>query len=383
MKVGIPKEVMDGESRVAIIPALIPALIKNQHQVFVESGAGAKALLTDAHYQEAGAAIVKGAAELYAAVDAVLKVQPPQKHPKTGEHEADMLRAGTALIGFLAPSTNAEAIHKLAKRRVTAFAMEYIPRITRAQSMDALSSMATVAGYKAVLLAAYHLGKMFPLMMTAAGTLPPAQVLVLGVGVAGLQAIATAKRLGAKVEAFDQRAAVKDQVKSLGAAFVEMELPKDGETAGGYAKELSPEFIKKEMDVISARLPKSDIVICTAQIFGKRAPILITEDMVKRLRPGSVIIDLPAEHGGNCELTEAGKTIVRHGVTIIGTVNLAATMPVDASQMYSRNIVNLFRHIFAKPNAAPDFNDEIIKGACITRNGEIVNEAVRKALQTA
>jgi NAD(P) transhydrogenase subunit alpha len=247
--------------------------------------------------------------------------------------------------------------------------------------MDALSSMATVSGYKAVLMATERLGKMFPMLITAAGTIPAATVLVLGAGVAGLQAIATAKRLGAKVEAFDPRPAVKEQVKSLGATFVEMEMPADAETAGGYAKELSPEFIKKEWEAIGARLPRVDVVITTAQVFGKRAPILITKEMVQLLRPGSVIVDLAAEQGGNCELTEAGKVIDKNGVTIMGAVNLPASIPTDASRMYSRNVMNLFKLLYPKVDATPDLNDEIIRGACITRNGEVVNESVRDALR--
>jgi NAD(P) transhydrogenase subunit alpha len=283
--------------------------------------------------------------------------------------------------GSLAPRSGGNALTTFLKRNITSFSMEYVPRISRAQSMDALSSMATVAGYKAVLLATERLGKMFPLLMTAAGTVPPATVLVLGVGVAGLQAIATAKRLGAKVEAFDPRPAVKDQVKSLGATFIEMELPKeDVETKGGYAKEQSAEFIKKEMEAIAARLPKVDVVISTAQIFGKQAPILISEEMVKLMKPGSVIVDLAAEQGGNCALTEVGKTVERYGVAIIGAANLPALVPIDASLMYSKNIVNLFKHLYPKNGSQPDFSDEIVKGACITRGGEIVNDTVRTLL---
>ncbi len=311
---------------------------------------------------------------LYQQADIIFKVQPPDSS------EAALVKEGSSYIGFLAPLANHNVVRTFASRRVTSFSMEYIPRITRAQSMDALSSMATVAGYKSVLLATEHLGKMFPMMMTAAGTVPPATVMILGAGVAGLQAIATAKRLGAKVEAFDPRPAVKEQVKSLGASFIEMEMPKDAETTGGYAKELSPEFIKKEWEAISGRLPKVDVVITTAQVFGKRAPTLITADMVKLMRSGSVIIDLAAEQGGNCELTEAGKSVVRNGVTIVGAVNVPAMIPNDSSLMYSKNILNLFRLLYPKPDAEPDFNDEIIKGACITRNGEIVNENIRSAL---
>jgi NAD(P) transhydrogenase subunit alpha len=238
-----------------------------------------------------------------------------------------------------------------------------------------------VAGYKAVLLATEKLGKMFPLLMTAAGTVPPATVLVIGAGVAGLQAIATAKRLGAKVEAFDVRAAVKDQVKSLGAAFIDMEISENLETKGGYAKEQSQQFLKKQQEVLSARLPKVHVVITTAQVFGKRAPIIITEEMVKLLPQGSVIVDIAAEQGGNCELTRPGEAIEKHGVIIIGAVNLPATVPVDASLMYSKNLLNLFKHIFPTAGTIPDFNDEIVKGACITHGGVVVNESVRDAIQ--
>jgi NAD(P) transhydrogenase subunit alpha len=246
--------------------------------------------------------------------------------------------------------------------------------------MDALSSIATVAGYKAVLVAAYHLGKFFPLLMTAAGTIPPANVMILGAGVAGLQAIATAKRLGAKVEAFDPRPAVKEQVKSLGAQFIEMEIIENVETAGGYAKEQSEAFLLKEREAIASRLPKMDIVITTAQVFGKRAPLLITEDMVKMMRTGSIIVDLAADQGGNCELSKPRETVVKHGVTVIGVVNLANTIPVHASQMYSKNITNLFLHLYKSPDGKLDFSDEITKGACLTHQGEIVNESVKKII---
>jgi NAD(P) transhydrogenase subunit alpha len=285
------------------------------------------------------------------------------------------------VIGMCDPLGSPQLAAEIAGRGVSLFALELLPRITRAQSMDALSSMATVAGYKAVLLAAERMPKMFPMLMTAAGTVPAATVLVLGAGVAGLQAIATAKRLGAKVEAFDPRPAVKDQVKSVGAMFIEMEITENVETAGGYAKEQSEAFLRKEQEVIGARLPKINAVITTAQIFGKRSPILITEEMVKMMHAGSVIVDLAAEQGGNCALTEAGKEVEKHGVTIIGAINLPATAPVDASQMYARNLLNLFRHLYPKPDATPDFADEIVKGACITRNGELTNDSVRAALQ--
>jgi proton-translocating NAD(P)+ transhydrogenase subunit alpha len=374
MKIGIPKETAPGETRIAMFPSLVSAYKKDTHIVLIESGAGEGASFSDEFFSNAGAEIVSGSKQLFSESDILFKVQPPTAA------EARMFREGSSFIGFLSAFVNHEAVRVLAQRKITSYAMEMIPRITRAQSMDALSSMATVAGYKSVLLAADHIHKMFPLMMTAAGTITPATVLILGAGVAGLQAIATAKRLGAKVEAFDPRPAVKEQVKSLGASFVEMEMPKDAETAGGYAKELSPEFIKKEMEAIGGRLPKVDVVICTAQVFGKKAPLLITSDMVKMLRPGSIIVDLAAEQGGNCESTQAGQTIVQHGVKILGVVNLPATMPLDASQLYARNVQNLFRLLYPKPDAQPDLNDEIVRGCCVTRGGEIVNEAIKKAL---
>jgi NAD(P) transhydrogenase subunit alpha len=374
MKIGIPKETVAGETRIAMFPSLIAGYKKDGHSVLIQSGAGDGASFSDEMLATLGAEIVPDASKLFSEADILFKVQPPTPE------EAAMFREGSSFIGFLGAFTNHETVKLFVQRRITSYAMEMIPRITRAQSMDALSSMATVGGYKSVLLAADHIHKMFPLMMTAAGTVTPATVLILGAGVAGLQAIATARRLGAKVEAFDPRPAVKEQVKSLGASFVEMEMPKDAETAGGYAKELSPEFIQKEMEAIGGRLPKVDVVICTAQVFGKRAPLLITADMVKMLRPGSIIVDLAAEQGGNCELTQAGKTIVEHGVKILGVVNLPATMPLDASQLYAKNVQNLFKLLYPKADSQPDFNDEIVKGCCVTRGGEIVNEAIKKAL---
>jgi NAD(P) transhydrogenase subunit alpha len=307
----------------------------------------------------------------------IFKVQPPQRHPVTQQPEAEMLREGSAYIGFLAPLTHPDVLEAFARRKITAFAMEFIPRLTRAQSMDALSAMSTVAGYKAVLLATEHLGKMFPLLMTAAGTITPATVLVLGAGVAGLQAISTAKRLGARVEAFDARPAVREQIHSLGAAFIEMELSQDAETAGGYAKEQSTAFLKREQKVICARFPRVDVVISTAQVFGKRAPLLITTEMVESLRPGSVIVDLAAEQGGNCELTQAGQTIEYEGVTIIGTTNVPALLPIDASQLYARTVLNLFRYLYPATGPQPEGTDGPVKGACVTRNGEIVHDLLQ------
>lgn len=374
-KIAIPREIAAGETRVALIPLLVAGLVRDKYEVLVQQGAGLGGAFSDELYTKAGARIVNDAKSLYDQADIVFKVQPPAKQ------EASMMREGSMYIGFFAPLALPETVAAFAQRRITSFSMEYIPRITRAQSMDALSSMATVAGYKAVLLATEKLGKMFPLLMTAAGTVPPATVLILGAGVAGLQAIATAKRLGAKVEAFDVRAAVKEQVKSLGATFLEMEITENLETAGGYAKEQSEEFLRKQKEMLNGRMPKVNVVITTAQVFGKRAPILITAEMVKLMQPGSVIVDLAAEQGGNCELTEAGKTVEKHGVIIIGPVNLPATIPVDASMMYSKNVLNLFKHLYPKPDSTPDFNDEIVKGACITRGGELFNTSIREALQ--
>jgi len=375
VKIAIPKEISPGETRVAVVPAMISAFVRDKHEVVVEAGAGMAASFSDEEYKKAGAQIVTDVNALYAGCDVIVKVQPPTK----GEAERYPQRA--SYIGYLAPLANRDVVQTFVARNITSYSMEYIPRITRAQSMDVLSSMATISGYKAVLLAADRLTKMMPLLMTAAGTIPPATALILGAGVAGLQAIATAKRLGAKVEAFDPRPAVREQVKSLGASFIEMEMPKDAETAGGYAKEMSAEFLKKEMEAIAARLPRVDIVICTAQVFGKRAPVLIDEAMLKLMRHGSVIVDLAAEQGGNCALTKAGETIEAHGVSIIGPVNMPASIPIDASRMYSKNITTLFKLLYPKPDASPDINDEIVKGSCITRGGAIVNEQIRKAMQ--
>ena len=285
------------------------------------------------------------------------------------------------LFGLFWVVTDKALIHEFMKKKLTVFSMELVPRISRAQSMDVLSSMSTVAGYRAVLLAAEHFGRFFPLLMTAAGSIPPANVLVIGAGVAGLQAIATAKRLGAKVEAFDTRLAVKEQVESLGARFVEMEMPKDNEAEGGYAKEVTAEFIKKEREAISQRLPKIDIMITTAQVFGKKAPVIITAEMIKLMPSGSVIVDIAAEQGGNTELTKAGEIIYDHQVTIIGPVNLPSYLPSHASSMYSRNLVNLLTLIYADKDQKINLEDEVIEGCCVLKQGEIVSKTVKKAFE--
>ena len=379
MKIGIPKEIMEGETRVSVVPSMVPVLTRDKHEVFVEAGAGVRAAFLDKQYEEQGATIVPGPEELYGNAEAVIKFQAPQHNEQVGKHEIDMMQEGAILMSSLPPRLHKELLPRLLQRKITAFGMEYIPRITKAQSMDVLSSMSTVAGYKAVLVAAYHLGKFFPLLMTAAGTIPPVTVLVLGAGVAGLQAIATAKRLGARVEAFDPRPAVKEQVESLGARFVEMELPEDVETAGGYAKAQPEEFLRKEREAIAARLPKVDAVITTAQVFGSRSPLLITEEMVKTMQLGSVIVDLAVAEGGNCELSKPNQAVEKYGVTIFGAVNIASTLPVHASQMHSKNVTNLFKYIFKDGERTIDFQDEIVKSCCLTHNGELVNEMVKKA----
>ncbi len=375
MKIGIPRETATGETRVGLVPSMVSSYTRADHEVLIEAGAGLGSSIGDEEYTKAGAQIVASTAELYAEADVIIKVAPPTAA------EAAQFKAGSIYMGYLAPLVNGDVVKTLQDRKVTAFATEFIPRITRAQSMDTLSSMATLAGYKAVLIAANYLGKIFPLLMTAAGSIPPANTFILGAGVAGLQAIATAKRLGARVQAFDPRPAVREQVESLGATFVEMEVPQeDVETKGGYAKAQSDAFLLAEQKAIGQRLPKVDVIITTAQIFGKAAPILITEEMVKLMPHGSVIVDLAAEQGGNCELTESGKTIEKHGVTIVGAVNLPASVPVHASQMYSKNLVNLFKNLFQAEDNALDFEEEVTNGACITHAGEIHNAMVKDAL---
>jgi len=374
MKVGVPKETLAGERRVAIVPETARGLVKATIQVMVEAGAGEPAFFSDAAYIDAGANVTDAPTAF--AGDAVLKVQPPTPD------EVGRLREGSVLISFLQPATNADVIGALAKRKVSAFSLDLVPRISRAQSMDALSSQAGIAGYKAVLLGANHLPKFFPLLITAAGTVAPARVLVMGAGVAGLQAIATARRLGAVVEAYDVRPAVKDEVKSLGATFLELALEAQ-EGAGGYAREQSEDFLRRQRELIGDRVAASDVVITTAAIPGRKAPILVTADMVRRMRAGSVIVDLAAETGGNCELTEPGKIIQVGGVTIDGTRNLPSTMPVHASQLYSKNVSTLLLLLVKDGQLKLDFNDEIVKGACVTHDGAIVNARAKELAEAA
>lgn len=375
MKIGIPVETTPGETRVAMDPGLVSAFTRLEHEVIIQKDAGRGSFISDAAFEKVGAKIVGDAATLLGEADVVFKVQPPTVD------EVNMMKDEAIFMGYLAPLSNHDVLKAMNQKKITSFATEFIPRISRAQSMDTLSSMATLAGYKAVLIAANHLGKIFPLLMTAAGSIPPATTFVLGAGVAGLQAIATAKRLGSKVEAFDPRPAVEEQVKSLGATFVHMEVPEENvETSGGYAKQQSDAFLLAEQEAIGARLPKVDVIITTAAIFGKKAPILITEEMVKMMRPGSVIVDLAIEGGGNCELTEAGTTVEKHGVTIVGTLNLPSLLPINGTGMFSKNLLNLFKNLFQNEDNTLDFEEEVTAGACITHNGEIQNDMVKNSM---
>jgi NAD(P) transhydrogenase subunit alpha len=361
MKFGVPKETVAGERRVALVPDTVAKLVKDGHQVLVEGGAGVSAGFTDDAYRSAGASL----GDPWTA-EIVCKVQKPSPA------EVGRLTEGAALVGLLQAATSADLVQQLAQRRITAFSLELLPRITRAQAMDVLSSQATAAGYKAVLLAAETVPKFFPMLVTAAGTLSPSRVLVLGAGVAGLQAIATARRLGAIVSAFDVRPAVKEQVESLGAKFLAMEQQVEAEGAGGYAKELSEDQHRRELEFLAKSVRDADVVITTAAIPGKRAPILVTRAAVDGMRPGAVIVDLAAETGGNCELTQAGKTVEHQGVTILGPTNLPATLPLHASQMYARNVWSFLTHLVKEGKLQLDFTDEITKGTCVTHDGKVL-----------
>jgi len=360
MKVGVPRETVPGEDRVALVPESVKRLTGGGFEIEIERGAGEAASFPDPAYEEAGAALVD---DPYSA-EAVAKVQTPSTE------EALRLRDGQILIGFLQPLTDHEGIDRLTARGVVAFAMESIPRITRAQAMDALSSQATVSGYKAAILAAERLPRFFPMLMTAAGTVAPAKVIVLGAGVAGLQAIATARRLGAVVSGFDVRPVVREQVESLGATFLDLGITGE-ETAGGYARELTAEEQERQQEALEARVPDFDVVITTALVPGRPAPRLIPASAVAAMRPGSVIVDLAAETGGNCELTEPGEAIVREGVTIVGYTNLPSTMPFHASQLYSRNVLALLQHLAPAGALNLDWDDEITASACVTRKEEV------------
>jgi NAD(P) transhydrogenase subunit alpha len=376
MKIAVPKEIREHETRVAISPLVVTKLTDMGLDVVIEAGAGHKSAMTDAALVEAGATIADDAQATLDGADMVLKVARPMT-ADDGTDEMAMLPDGCTLIGLLAPLQNREQVAAYAANNVTAFAMELVPRISRAQSMDALSSQSNLAGYKAVLDAAGAFGKVLPMMMTAAGTIAPAKTLVLGAGVAGLQAIATAKRLGSVVSAFDVRPVVKEQVQSLGAKFVEVasEETEDAETAGGYAKEMSDDYKRRQSELIHETLKSQDIAICTALIPGRTAPTLITEQMVKDMKPGSVIVDLATETGGNCELSEHGKVVVKHGVNIVGYANVPGRVAVDASPLYARNLLNFLTPMIDTESKSikVDWEDEVFAGACVTRDGKVVH----------
>ncbi len=381
MIIGVPKESFPGEPRVALVPAVLPSLSKAGCEVLVEEGAGKAAFYPDTAYVEKGARIVASRAEVFRSADAVFQVLAHGANDKTGRADLPFLRRDQVLIGFLRPLASPETVQEIAATGAAAFAVEFMPRITRAQSMDALSSMATVAGYKAVLLATSLLPRMFPMLMTAAGTVTPAHVLVVGAGVAGLQAIATARRLGAVVSGYDIRPATKEEVRSLGARFVELPLEaSDAQDARGYAKAQDESFYRRQQELLARVVAESDVVITTAVVPGRKAPVLITAEMVAGMAPGSVIVDLAAERGGNCALTRAYETVVEHGVTVVGAVNLAGSVPHHASQMYARNIAAFFLHLVKSGTLELDLDDEITRGTLLTRGGEVMHPRVREAL---
>ena len=379
MKIAVAKEIEVGERRVALVPDVVGKLVKQGLAVWIEAGAGDLSYFSDAAYESAGAQIIRDRARLWGEADVVLKVSPPRER-KDGQSEIELLRPGAVLISFLNPLGEPSRIQQLAERQITALSMEMIPRTSRAQSMDALSSQASVAGYQAALLGAAALPKFFPMLTTAAGTIPPAKVFVMGAGVAGLQAIATCRRLGAVVEAFDIRPAVKEEVQSLGAKFVEVSLEEDTVAEGGYAKEISEAAKARSRQVIAKHVQQADVIITTAQVPGKAAPILLTEEMVAQMKPGSVVVDLAAEQGGNCSCTEPGKDVVKNDVTIMGPINLPSSLPIHASQMYAKNLTSLLQLMVKDGKLNLNFDDDIIASACVAHGGEIRNERVKAAL---
>jgi NAD(P) transhydrogenase subunit alpha len=379
MIVGVPRESYPGERRVAIVPAAVPALAKGGFEVVVQAGAGNEAGYPDAAYTAKGAKIVADRAEVFRVADIIVQVLCYGSNDKTGEADLPLLRRDQVLVGFLRPLGELKTIQQIADRGVTALSVELIPRTTRAQSMDALSSMGTICGYKAVITAADTLPRIFPMLTTAAGTITPCRVFIIGAGVAGLQAIATARRLGAVTSAYDMRPAAKEQVQSLGGRFVELPIEaKDAQDARGYGTAQGEEFYSRQRELLGKVVAESDVVITTAVIPGQKSPILITADMVKGMAPGSVIVDLASERGGNCELTKPGETIVAHGVTIIGCYNFASTVPYHASQMYARNVSAFLLHIVKDGKLRLDTSDEIIRDTLLTMGGEVVNQRLRE-----
>ena len=379
MIVGVPKESYPGERRVGLVPKLVPSLVKAGFEVVVETGAGMEAGYPDAHYVEKGAKVPTDRAALFSAADVVVQVLCYGSNDVTGAADLPLLRRDQVLIGFLRPLGSLDVIQQIADTGVTSFAIELIPRTTRAQSMDALSSMGTVCGYKAVLIAAETLPRFFPMLTTAAGTITPARVFVIGAGVAGLQAISTARRLGAVALAYDLRPAAKEQVQSLGGRFVELPIEaKDAQDARGYGTQQDDSFYQRQRELLGRVVAESDVVIAAAVIPGKKPPVLVTAEMVKQMAPGSVILDLAAERGGNCELTVPGHTVVVHGVTIIGRINVSTGVPYHASQMYARNVAAFLLHLVKDGKLRLDQEDEIIRETLLTRGGEVVNQRVRE-----
>ncbi len=380
MVIAVPKEILPGENRVACVPDVVSKFIKAGFELQVEKDAGLNAGFTNEMYESAGAKVIDNLNELYSSAEIVLKVQRPLDHPEAGKHELDLMKEGTILITFLYPLNHPDLAKKCAEKKINVISMDMIPRTTLAQKMDALSSQANIAGYKSVIMCADALGKIFPLMMTAAGTISPAKVVIMGAGVAGLQALGTAKRLGAVVEVSDIRSAVKEEVQSLGGKFIEVQTDEDMQDEGGYAKEASEEFLKKQKELIFKHVTEADIVITTALVPGKKAPVLVTEEMVKNMKPGSVVLDMAVEFGGNCEVSVIGKTVKKHDVTIIGEPNLPSLVPTHTSDMYSKNILSLIAHIGKEGKVELNLEDEIVKGSLITNNGEVIHQRIKELM---
>jgi len=376
----VPKEIMEGENRVAIVPEVASKLIKKGFEIFMEKDAGIRAGFPDEKYLNAGVKILQDVVELYSKADIVLKVQRPINHPSLSKHELELMKKGTTLISFFYSLHYPEIAKRAAELGINVISMDAIPRTTLAQRMDALSSQANIAGYKSVILAANYLHKIFPMMMTAAGTISPAKVVIMGAGVAGLSALGTAKRLGAVVEVSDVRPQVKEEVQSLGGKFIEVPTDESMQDASGYAKEQSEEFLRKQKELIFKHITEADIVITTALIPGKKAPVLVTEEMVKNMKPGSVILDMAVEFGGNCELSEKGKIVNKYNVTIIGEPNLPSLIPYHASEMYARNLFNLIDYSSKDGNFIHNMDDEIIGGATIVKDGVVVHERTKVLL---
>ncbi|HEY4841108.1 MAG TPA: NAD(P) transhydrogenase subunit alpha [Terriglobales bacterium] len=382
MIIGVPKEIYPGERRVALVPAVLPTLTKAGFEVHVQAGAGFAAGYPDAQYAEKGAKIVADRGAIFAAADIIVQLLGYGANDINGQEDIPLFRRDQILVGFLRPFGLFDVLQQIAQTGVTAFTVELMPRTTRAQSMDALSSMATASGYKAVLMAADAQPRIFPMLTTAAGTVTPARVFVIGCGVAGLQALATSRRLGAVISAYDLRPAAKEQVQSLGGRFVELPIEaEDAQDARGYARAQDEDFYRRQRELLGKAVQESDVVITTAVIPGKKAPVLVTEEMIKGMAPGSVIVDLAAERGGNCDVTEAGKTVVKHGVTIIGEINMAKGVPYHASMMYARNVTSFLTHLIKDQKLNLNLTDEIVRETLLTRNGEIVNARIREFLK--